>query len=93
VLSQAKGVPEQFFEMIIFFLAASCCDIPFITDPSMTKARALRDDLLLAAQHGCNMVEVNSDWICNSSDARRRNSLRLVTVIYAECSLLCRNLS
>jgi hypothetical protein len=47
VLSQdQQEVPEQFFEMIIFFLVASCCDIPFITDPSMTKARALRDDLL-----------------------------------------------
>jgi hypothetical protein len=47
VLILALVVPEQFFEMIgVFFLLASFCSIPFISDPSMAEARAICDGLL-----------------------------------------------
>jgi hypothetical protein len=51
VLILALVVPEQFFEMIgVFFLVASCCGIPFISDSSMAEARALRHGLLGRSQ-------------------------------------------
>jgi hypothetical protein len=77
-----------------FFLAASCCGMPFISDPSTAEARALRDGLLLAGQLGCNRIEVNSDCmdvieVMNEGG----NSLGPAAAIYEECSFLCRNFS
>jgi ribonuclease HI len=72
------------------FLAASCCGIPFISDPSSAEARALRDGLILAGQIGCNRIEVNSDCmdvieVMNQGG----NSFGPAAAIYEECSMLC----
>jgi ribonuclease HI len=74
------------------FLAASCCGIPFISDPSTAEARALRDGLILAGQIGCNRLEVNSDCMdVIDVMVNGGNSLGPAAAIYEECSFLCRN--
>jgi ribonuclease HI len=74
------------------FLAASCCGIPFISDPSSAEARALRDGLILAGQVGCNRIEVNSDCmdVINVMN-QGGNSFGPAAAIYEECSMLCHN--
>jgi hypothetical protein len=71
------------------FLAASCCGIPFISDPSTTEAIAFRDGMILAGQIGCNRLEVNSD--CIDVMVNGGNSLGPAAAIYKECSFFCRN--
>jgi hypothetical protein len=77
-----------------FFITASCCGIPFVSDASIAEARALRDGLLLAVLMGCNKIEVNSDCM-DVVDVMKNggNSLGPGAAIYEECSFLCRNFS
>ena len=72
-----------------FFLAASSCGIPFISDPSTAEARALRDGL---GQVICNRLEVNSDCMDVINVMKEGgNSLGPATAIYEDCTTLCRN--
>ncbi|KAK1648056.1 hypothetical protein QYE76_065861 [Lolium multiflorum] len=68
------------------FLAASSSGIPFISDPASAEARALRDGLLLAAQIGCNRLEVVSDCLeMEASPPTTEFSNDLAKEIYRNC--------
>jgi hypothetical protein len=75
-----------------YFLAASTCDIPFVSNPATSEAQGLRDGLLLAGQLGCNRIEVNLDCsevidVMNNGG----NSFGPAAAIYEECTFLSRN--
>ena len=74
------------------FVAASCCGIPYVSDPSSAEARALRDGLILAGQVGCNRMEVHSDCMdVIDVMVNGGNSLGPGAAIYEECTHLCRS--
>lgn len=75
-----------------FFIAASCCDIPFVEDAATADARGLRDGLVLANEVGCNSLVVEADCM-DVIDVMLNggNSLGPAAAIYEECSFLARN--
>jgi hypothetical protein len=58
------------------FIPGSCCGLPHIADAASAEARALRDELILADQVGCNKLVINSDC------------MGVAAAIYEECSFL-----
>jgi hypothetical protein len=74
------------------FLAASCRELPFISDDTTAEATALRDGLLLAGQIGCNRIEVNSDCLeVMEIMMDGGDSMGAAAAIYEECTFLCHN--
>jgi hypothetical protein len=75
-----------------FFLAASYCGIPFVSDASTAEAQALRGGLIMAGQVGCNRLEVNLDCIEVIEVMQNGgNSFGPAAAIYEECTSLCHN--
>jgi hypothetical protein len=74
------------------FLAASCGNLPFVSDSATAEVSAPREGVLLAGQIGCNRLELNSNCMEVVEIMQNGgNSLGLAGVIYEECTFLCHN--
>ena len=74
------------------FIAAACTGLPFVEDAFTAEATELHNGLLLAAEMGCNNLEVEMDCLDVVQVMQDEgNSLGAAAAIFEECTFISRS--